>query len=172
MGRKKYHRKKTLYILRGLPGTKRSRKARNIQDECGGKIISAKDYFRDDDGFIERIDPKQLNDAHIWARGRALQAMDQGVDPIIIDNTNLSLWEMYPYVLMGFHRGYWIEFIAMTRDATLGRLYWNCGRKIPFKKLESMSARYQEASNIFDILNDEYSQEDWENTDEMIDNDW
>ena len=35
-----------------------------------------------------------------------------------------------------------------------------------------MSARYQEASNIFDILNDEYSQEDWENTDEMIDNDW
>ena len=33
-----------------------------------------------------------------------------------------------------------------------------------------MSARYQEASNIFDILNDEYSQENWEN--EMIDNDW
>ncbi|XP_031427663.1 NEDD4-binding protein 2-like 1 isoform X1 [Clupea harengus] len=167
MGRKKYHRKNTLYILRGLPGTKRSRKARNIQDKCGGKIIRATDYFRDYHGFIG---PKQRNDSHIWARWRALQAMDQGVDPIIIDNTNVSLWEMYPYVLMGFHRGYWIELIEMPRDATLGRLYWNCRGEISFTKLESMSARYQEASNIFDILNDEYSQENWEN--EMIDNDW
>ncbi|XP_063058229.1 NEDD4-binding protein 2-like 1 [Engraulis encrasicolus] len=115
MGRRKHpHRTKTLYILRGLPGTHKSDKARDIQDRLGGVIINADEYHRNKKGQLV-IRPEKLNEGHIWARGQALQAMDEGMDPVIIDNTNMSWREMFPYVLMGFHRGYWIKFL-LTKD--------------------------------------------------------
>ena len=37
--------------------------------------------------------------AHSWNQQRAKKAMEQGISPIVIDNTNVATYEARPYVL-------------------------------------------------------------------------
>ncbi|KAJ8342626.1 hypothetical protein SKAU_G00325540 [Synaphobranchus kaupii] len=70
-----------LIILRGLPGSGKTKLARNIMEKYGnsGEVLSTDDYFIDED---------------------AQEAIDNGVHPIIIDNTNMRFRDMRPYVEM------------------------------------------------------------------------
>ncbi|KAL6083929.1 hypothetical protein STEG23_026590 [Scotinomys teguina] len=63
-------------------------------------IFSTDDFFFREDGAYE-FNPDFLEEAHEWNQKRAKKAMQSGISPIIIDNTNLHAWEMKPYALMG-----------------------------------------------------------------------
>ncbi|XP_063058493.1 NEDD4-binding protein 2-like 1 [Engraulis encrasicolus] len=82
--------------------------------------------------------------------------MDEGLDPVIIDNTNMSWQEMFPYVLMGFYRGYWIKFILRidTFNVSLDKIVRRCPN-IPRGKLERMKKRYQSVKHVYQILWDD-----------------
>ncbi|XP_041949189.1 NEDD4-binding protein 2-like 1 [Alosa sapidissima] len=161
----------TIYILRGLPYTGRPGKARNVWQD-GGEIISYFDYFRI--YHNSQIIPKYLHKAHMWARREALENIERGVDPVIINNPNMPLWHMYPYVRMAFFRGYWIEFIETedTWDVPLEELERRGGGKIPLPILEDMKESYEPVRHVFDVLCDEYSQYRWIGSKEMTSNDW
>uniref|UniRef100_S4RX56 Smr domain-containing protein n=1 Tax=Petromyzon marinus TaxID=7757 RepID=S4RX56_PETMA len=103
---------KVLFLLRGLPGSGKSTLARNIKEQGpNGVILSTDDYFVKNGTYC--YDPSVLGEAHEWNHKRvreARDAMDAGMSPIIIDNTNTHSWEMRPYVAMALQRKYKIVF--------------------------------------------------------------
>ncbi|KAG2457351.1 N42L2 protein, partial [Polypterus senegalus] len=108
-GRRRRDRPK-LFILRGLPGSGKSTLARQIRNEFGSaEIFSTDDFFRDEFGRYH-FNARELREAHEWNKKRAREAMEEGLNPIIIDNTNIHAWEMKPYVRMGLDNGYYIIF--------------------------------------------------------------
>nr|CAG4640919.1 EOG090X07J8 [Eulimnadia texana] len=55
--------------------------------------------------------PEDLQTAHCWNQKRAAKKLEEGVSPVIIDNTNLEAWEMKPYVDMGVVNNYRVELL-------------------------------------------------------------
>ncbi|XP_076467989.1 uncharacterized protein LOC143298872 [Babylonia areolata] len=98
---------KVVIILRGLPGSGKSYLARKIQGS--GQIFSTDEYFFR--GGVYQFCPEKLSEAHGWNRKRVLKALDAGVSPVIVDNTNTELWEMLPYGEMAISRGYTVELM-------------------------------------------------------------
>ncbi|XP_031427667.2 NEDD4-binding protein 2-like 1 isoform X3 [Clupea harengus] len=170
MGKKRLRK---LVILRGLPGSGKTDKAKALSEMYeDGVIVSTDDYFRDyPGGNIVNFDTRKLWKAHEEAREKALDAMRRKINPVIIDNINIGFWEMYPYVLMGFHRGYFIEFVPMM-DYTIEELYgFNKGR-IRYEKFEQWESSYRNVKHIYQILYEKHSLRKWKNKKEKLENRW
>ncbi|XP_055792855.1 NEDD4-binding protein 2-like 1 isoform X1 [Salvelinus fontinalis] len=190
MGRK---RTRHIIILRGLPGSGKSTRARtelgdvavdravsyqpcapgrerDILKEYGsGEAFSTDDYFREN-GKMVGFHKKYLQEAHEWNRNRVLQAIRGKVHPIVIDNINLQKWEMWPYVRMAFRRGYWIEFEDLPA-IPLEILDRRCPQ-IPMEVLERMNEGYEPVKKIWDVIYDYKSKERWMPNPERLQNHW
>ncbi|XP_012707935.2 NEDD4-binding protein 2-like 2 [Fundulus heteroclitus] len=107
--RREYQYSLVLILMRGLPGSGKTTRARELLSSGpSGIILSTDDYFAEKEGY--RYDPGLLGAAHEWNQSRAKDALHDGRSPIIIDNTNLQAWEMKPYVKMALERGYKVDF--------------------------------------------------------------
>ncbi|XP_041949185.1 NEDD4-binding protein 2-like 1 isoform X2 [Alosa sapidissima] len=165
------NKRKNIYILRGLPYAGRGGKARKLKRRTG-VIISTFAYFRK--YYNSQIIPKYLHKAHMWARSKALENIERGVDPVIINNSNMPRWHMYPYARMAFRREYWVKFIEMkdTWNVSLEELERRGGGTIPLPILEDMKESYEPVRHVYDVLNDKYSRRKWIGSKEMTSNDW
>ena len=96
---------KILYLMRGLPGSGKSTKARAL----------SKNIYSTDDFFIEngiyKFDFEKLEEAHNWNQQRVKESMSKVISPIVIDNTNSKAWELKPYVKMGIEFNYSIFLV-------------------------------------------------------------
>lgn len=107
-----------LIIMRGVPGSGKSFIAKQIISAIYGTQLT-QHYFSHvlstDDFFINRgvycFNKYRLAEAHAWNKNRAQQSMREGVSPVIIDNTNIEVWEMEPYVREGVANGYVVEIV-------------------------------------------------------------
>ncbi|XP_027874326.1 NEDD4-binding protein 2 [Xiphophorus couchianus] len=100
---------KVLVLLRGAPGSGKSTLARALlEHNPGGVVLSTDDYFNH--GGRYRFDPMVLGEAHEWNHKRARESFERGINPIIIDNTNMQGWEMKPYVVQALKHGYKVLF--------------------------------------------------------------
>jgi len=108
--------KKKLILMRGISGSGKSTLAKKIADEQGGVIYSTDDYLQANtpeeyQANFERAQEKNL--MHVFHKQnlqRAVEAMEKGISPIIIDNTNIEKWHMEPYVEAAFIHDYEVEF--------------------------------------------------------------
>ena len=163
--------RKILYVMRGLPWCGKSYRAKQILDEHNGDgvIYSTDEYFykilkpdRPDD---YSFNPRFLADAHRWNRVRAQNAIERGVSPIIIDNTNTTLEEFLVYAEYAYYQDYeikieepttqrWMEISGLLKDkrSNKARLKeWakklEIGSKethsVPFFAIERMMWRWQ-----------------------------
>ncbi|KAI1286720.1 NEDD4-binding protein 2-like 2 [Halotydeus destructor] len=96
-------------ILRGVPGSGKSYLANLIAERTGGKIFSADNYHIKNGKYV--FNGNDLPLAHEWNLREAKKACDEGISPIIIDNTNSEAWEMKPYAVYAYKSGYRI-FLA------------------------------------------------------------
>jgi len=94
---------KVLYIMRGLSGSGKSTLARELG--TGGVVLSTDDFWGPNYDF----DRDYLDEAHSWNKGRAEEAMQRGITPVVIDNTNVEAWQAKPYAEMAHKYGYRIE---------------------------------------------------------------
>jgi len=90
--------------MRGISGSGKSTLAQELG--VGGVVFGTDDFWGEDYNF----DRSKLGEAHQWNQDRAIKAMEQGISPIVIDNTNTQLWEMRPYVEAAVKHGYKVEF--------------------------------------------------------------
>lgn len=102
---------KRVIIMRGLPGSGKSTKARSY----GGTIVSADDYFMS--GGEYRFDPAKIGAAHADCKRKFEEALKRGDSIIVVDNTNTMSWEYQPYADMAKRYGYEVEIDAVG-DAT------------------------------------------------------
>jgi hypothetical protein len=112
--------KKTLYIMRGVPGAGKSTKARKLTgptgftvgaDDWPGYGDTPESYRQTWDKAIENgtVGP-MLHKAHSWTLDQVEQAMKKGVTPIVYDNTNIKAKDMKPAALLARKYGYGIDF--------------------------------------------------------------
>jgi len=90
----------TLIVMVGAPGSGKSTYASRLAKAEGGVICSA-DYWMVDEMTGEyKFDPSKLNNCHRLCQHKAWVALCAGRNPVIIDNTNLTLLEVAPYVAL------------------------------------------------------------------------
>ena len=106
---------KTLYIIRGLPGSGKSTLGEKLADTYynyhpvyGGVkpySFAADDWFTDEDGSYN-FDPMELPQAHDDCQARVLGAMLNEVENIAVCNTVTQAWEAEPYAKLCKLHGY------------------------------------------------------------------
>lgn len=83
-----------IYLLRGLPG---SGKSHWVQTKLNNPVVcSADDYFIVDGVYCH--DASLLDEAHTESLKKFIKALINEESPIVVDNTNICVWEMAPYV--------------------------------------------------------------------------
>lgn len=120
---------KLLIVMRGLPWTGKSYRAAQLVE--GGVIYSTDEYFykilKPEIPDVYSFNPHFLHDAHRWNRVRAQKAIEEGVTPIIIDNTNTTPSEPKAYCVYAHCQDYeirveeptserWIEIRELLQD--------------------------------------------------------
>lgn len=95
--------------MRGIPGSGKSTTARKIAGD-EGVICSADNYFLDDLGNYN-FRPNLLSRAHDSCYYQFMVAMGEGMDTIIIDNTNTRHKEYSRYVNAAKERGYNVKIV-------------------------------------------------------------
>ena len=93
---------KIIVIMRGVPGSGKSTKARSLAP--AENIFSTDEYWMVNGEY--KFDASRLGEAHRWNESRANDAMNKGVIPIVIDNTNIKIKAFQSYIDMASKHGY------------------------------------------------------------------
>lgn len=129
---------KRLVIMRGLPGSGKSTKAR----EYGGTIVSADDYFMQDDKYM--FDPNQLGAAHNQSKNKCEEAMKRGDPTIVVDNTNVRARDYKDYVKLAEQYGYDVEIDSVgTGGMAVEELAERNKHGVPLSTIENMVEKWE-----------------------------
>lgn len=129
---------KKLIIMRGLPGSGKSEKAKQLVEN--GVIHSTDSYFIQDG--VYRFDENNVSVFHDLNLMSAIGSMKKGMTPIIIDNTNLISFYCEEYVDNAKMYGYEITIVepsspwAFDVDELVKRNVHNTSRDIIVSMLE------------------------------------
>ena len=131
---------KVMVLLRGVSGSGKS----TVAKEIGGEVFSTDDYFMKDGEY--QFNPKELTKAHAWNRNRVKEALENGVSPVVVDNTNTQKWEMREYVKMAQEYGYDVQIrepsTPWKRD--VDELTERNNHRVPKEAIEKMLNRWEE----------------------------
>lgn len=132
--------KKTLYIVRGLPGSGKSTIAETL---APGMVFSADDYFVVDG--VYNFDPMKLGKAHEECLLSAASNIVHG--SIAVANTFVTFREAKPYFELAKRAGARVVVIDLFDSGmTDEELVANNVHGVPVQSIEKMRARW--ASNI------------------------
>lgn len=135
---------KTMKVIcmRGISGAGKSTYAKKLRLEAHERgelpiICSADDFFVGPGGY--KFDVNNLDAAHRWCLRSFLQYLQDRMSPVIVDNTNINIEDLAPYVAVGTALGYEVEIIQINTPLTIAR-----GRNVhntPDSAVEGMYAR-------------------------------
>lgn len=128
---------KTLYIVRGIPGSGKSTFAKTL----GGTHFETDEFFMVDGEY--KFDPTKLKEAHRWCQDSVNTAMilnhTAGLNNVIVvSNTFTQEWEMEPYFQMADTYGYKVfSVIVENRHGGINT------HGVPEGKLQAMRDRFE-----------------------------
>ena len=116
-------------IMRGLPGSGKSRWVRNfVRGNPDAVVCSADDFFMVDDmptgilrgevSKVYRFDPTKLSEAHNECFNRYLRCLEKGTPIVIVDNTNIHHWEYRNYERVARMLKYEVEIVQLYAETT------------------------------------------------------
>jgi predicted kinase len=128
---------KTLYIVRGVPGSGKSTFAKTL----GGTHFETDNYFMIDGEY--KFDFTKIKEAHNWCQSEVSNAMllnyTTGInEKIVVSNTFTQEWEMEPYFEMAKEWGYTV-FTVVVENRHGGENQHG----VPEDKLEIMRNRFE-----------------------------
>lgn len=133
---------KTLYIMRGLPGSGKSTKAATLSPH----VFSNDEYFVDSDG-IYRFDGSKIKHAVNDCQRRVETAMVSGQTRIVVDNTHTRRFEYQFYLDAAKFYGYAVEIVFPETPWA-----WNvseCAARnthsVPLQAIQRMKERFENA---------------------------
>ena len=129
---------KTLYIIRGLPGSGKSTLGEKLADsytdyhpKFGGikyHSYAADDWFYDEDGNYN-FNPEELSDAHEECHSRVMAAMMNDEENVCVCNTFSQRWEAEPYFKLANYHGYTPVVIECQNNFKSVHNVTHCGNK-------------------------------------------
>lgn len=140
---------KTLYIMRGLPGSGKSTAAKLLSEH----VFSTDDFFMVDGEY--KFDPAFLAANHVKNQTAVLNAMAKGLAPIVVANTATKAWEMKPYVSMAEAHGY--EVVICYPETPWAWDADECAKRnvhgVPLHAIRAMLLRFEKDLTLEDIKN-------------------
>lgn len=136
-----------LIIMRGIPGSGKSTKAKTLVGEgvihSTDGLIEANNDYRD---FFKTMNEsgnfKPLSQMHSLNLTKAKKSMEEGVSPIIIDNTNIKATEAKAYVKHALSLGFSDKNIRIVDVGDGGLTAEGLAKRnthgVPLVKIESM----------------------------------
>lgn len=99
-----------LFILRGVPGVGKSHLGLRLVDGDKSKVFASDDWFdMQPGGYLVSFSLDKTAIAHRWNEERVRAAMQRGISPIVVDNTNLRMRFARPFVDMAKQYQYHVE---------------------------------------------------------------
>jgi predicted kinase len=149
---------KKFIIMRGLPGSGKSTKAKKLAGNQG-QVFSADDYHVMMGNGKYDFRPENVGKAHSWNQRRAYAAVEAGVPIVVIDNTNTTLREMRAYrkhMKLAMLMGYTISIEESDTEWAFN--IDECEKKgthnVPRNVLEAMYNRYFLNADVEHVLFD------------------
>ena len=125
-----------LLLLRGLPGSGKSTKARHfIKDGSYVCHFEADMYHTTREGVYD-FSPENIAASHEWCQSKTRKALAAGVDTIV-SNTFTQQWELQPYRDMADELG--VELIIKTVKGNYGNIH-GC----PQASVDAMAKRWED----------------------------
>jgi hypothetical protein len=110
---------KICHILRAVPGSGKSTLAEALTDNNrSSTICCADDYFMHGDEY--RFDPEKLGAAHLWCQKMFDEATAEGVEIVVVANTNTHERDVKLYRNMAIERGYTV-FVSIVENWHKGK---------------------------------------------------
>lgn len=140
-------------IMRGLPGSGKSHFGTKVLPRTlpignSFAVCSADHFFIGEDG-VYRFDPKKLAEAHKQCRQAFLEAVQNGKELIIVDNTNTLPTEIAFYYDLATLFTNDVKILTVVPPATLKEKAWleQCQQKnqhgVPMQSIKTMCQRMQ-----------------------------
>ena len=115
---------KTVIIIRGLPGSGKSRYAVQLSEKHETSIVCSADHFFETTVTTSgghpykeyRFDPTKLPEAHSECFKGFLDALMKGYEYIIVDNTNIHRWEFQNYEIPAIISGYEVKIVEFRAE--------------------------------------------------------
>ena len=133
-------------VLQGVPGSGKSTYAQQLvakNPPCSVVVVSADDYFVKDGVYV--FDPTKIGEAHATALRAFVMLIEQGrmagALTVVVDNTNIRLWEMSPYVALAKAYGWPVEFDTFKVDPLLAHARNTHG--VPLPVIQRMAAEME-----------------------------
>jgi len=128
---------KTLYIVRGVPGSGKSTFAKTL----GGTHFETDMFFMKSGEY--KFEPSKIKEAHKWCQDSVEQAMllnhtTGENETIVVSNTFTQEWEMQPYYAMAESWDYRVfSIIVENRHSGINQ------HGVPEDKLQAMKDRFE-----------------------------
>ena len=139
---------KTLYIIRGLPGSGKSTLGESLASYArSGRLKGAYDVhsYAADDWFTNsktgeyNFNPAELPDAHEDCRARVMGSMMSNVDNICVCNTFSQAWEAEPYFKLCEQYEY--TPVVLECQSQFGNVH-----EVPQESIDAMKERWEPLS--------------------------
>ncbi|XP_053660500.1 uncharacterized protein LOC128709521 [Anopheles marshallii] len=147
---------RVMVLMRGAPGSGKSYLARSLIDRTSGgdyrnHIFSADDYFMVNG--VYKFQPDGLDAAHRYNQQNVLSKARDGWSPIVVDNTNIRLWEMFEYVKIAASHGYFLEVLEPTthwRNNSRSLAIRNT-HGVPEPKIKNILQNFEKLTNVQEL---------------------
>ena len=130
--------KKTVMILRGMPGSGKSEVAKQLKEAAGATVVSLDD-FRIVDGEYKFI-PAREREVVAAYKDAFQAALDREDGFIVVDNCNSREWEFVQEWSKAEDRGYMVHIIEV--QAEIEECLERQSHPIPVDKMQEIFSRW------------------------------
>lgn len=142
---------RTIYIIRGLPGSGKTTYAKKLLDaeranNSNTAMFAADDYFYRNGEYV--FEPEKLKKAHELCQSNTRSAMAFGASIIAVHNTFTTQWEVDPYLKLASEYRYRVIVINMfDGELTDEELARRNTHGVPVSSIRRMRDRWEEVSD-------------------------
>lgn len=128
-------------VFQGVPGSGKSTIGEEFMKVAPGRAVkvSADDFFTERGNGTYAFDFKLFGEAHAQCLRRFLDAVQQNVDLVIVDNTNTTVTEIAPYMALAAAFGYEARLVRVKCDPKVAAARNTHG--VPLEGVLKMAAR-------------------------------